>query len=277
MGVGQRIRTTYSGIPGPLAAAAALTTPTRPDRIEDPLIARVRVARTALGLVATAWLLLTYPLREGRADYVFGQLLNLLFGCGVLLVSGTVGVTAFCLAARRPLGRMYAGRVGGPLRALAALPLGAGLVWLTAAVLKGDVVSTSMIGAHDFFGGFFGTTVGTLISGLFMAALFFAGGLLCLVVLVSAACFTLVAAVRGLNSCFRTADVHELLPAMLSPLLVWSLFVVQLVDGPDVVAPPEVFLPFLLGGPLSVTALAVWEVRRLRSRYGVTLRAALGR
>ncbi|WP_030612921.1 hypothetical protein [Streptomyces sclerotialus] len=277
MSVRQRISTARSGIPGPFAAAAALTTPTRPDRIEDPLIARVRVARTALGLAATAWLLFTYPLREGRADYLFDQALNLLFGCGVLLVSGTVGVTVFCLAARQPLGRMYARRVGGPLRALAALPLGAGLVWLMSAVLRGEVVSTSMIGAHDVFGGFFGTTVGTLLTGLFMAALFLLGGLVCVVVLVSAACFTLVAAVRGLNSCFRTADVHELLPPVLSPLLVWSLFVVQLVDGPDVVAPPEVFLPFLLGGPLSVTALAFWEVRRLRTLYGVTLRSTWGR
>ncbi|WP_146075039.1 hypothetical protein [Streptomyces sp. Ru73] len=269
--------TVRSGLPGPLSLAAALTTPTRADLIEDPLIARVRAIRTALGLAATAWLLLTYPLREGRADYLFGQLLNLLIGCGVLLVCGTVGITVFCLGARRPLGRMYARRVGGPLRALAALPLGAGLVWLMTAVLRGDAVSTSMIGAHDFFGGFFGTTAGTLISGLIMAAAFLAGGLVCLCVLVSAACFTLVAAVRGLNSCFRTADVHELLPAVLSPLLVWSLFVVQLVDGPDVVAPPVVFVPFLLGGPLSVTALAVWEVRRLRTRYGVTLRSAWGR
>ncbi|MDK0521767.1 hypothetical protein [Streptomyces sp. ML-6] len=33
----------------------------------------------------------------------------------------------------------------------------------------------------------------------------------------------------------------------------------------------------VLGGPLSVTAVSLWELRRLRSRHGLTLRTALGR
>ncbi|MGX2994220.1 hypothetical protein JNUCC64_07940 [Streptomyces sp. JNUCC 64] len=50
-----------------------------------------------------------------------------------------------------------------------------------------------------------------------------------------------------------------------------------LTDAPDVAAPPLVLYSFLLGGPLSVTALSVWEVRRLSRRHGVTPRSALGR
>jgi hypothetical protein len=89
--------------------------------------------------------------------------------------------------------------------------------------------------------------------------------------------FTVIAALYGLNSCFRLGDVHELLPPLISPLLVWSLFALGLFDGPEVAAPPLVLYSFLLGGPLSVTALSVWEKRLLSRRHGVTLRSALGR
>ncbi|MFG3527629.1 hypothetical protein ACGF8B_12905 [Streptomyces sp. NPDC047917] len=33
----------------------------------------------------------------------------------------------------------------------------------------------------------------------------------------------------------------------------------------------------VFGGPLSVTAVSLWELRRLRTRHGLTLRRALGR
>ncbi|WP_406270433.1 hypothetical protein OHT93_18670 [Streptomyces sp. NBC_00191] len=45
-----------------------------------------------------------------------------------------------------------------------------------------------------------------------------------------------------------------------------------LFDGADVAAPPVVIYAFSLGGPLSVSVLSLWEVRRLRIRCGVTLR-----
>lgn len=75
----------------------------------------------------------------------------------------------------------------------------------------------------------------------------------------------------------RVGDVHELLPPLLCPLLVRSLFGLAMLDDPEVAAPPLVLHTFLLGGPLSVTALSVWEIRRLRRLYGVTLRSASGR
>ncbi|MEH0555709.1 hypothetical protein [Streptomyces sp. B21-101] len=96
-------------------------------------------------------------------------------------------------------------------------------------------------------------------------------------VLAVVALFTLAAGVFALNSCFRVGDVHDLLPALISPFLVWALFALSYSDGPEVAAPPLVRLAFLLGGPLSVTALSAWEIRRLRLRYGVTMRSALGR
>ncbi|WP_431981430.1 hypothetical protein [Streptomyces qinglanensis] len=98
------------------------------------------------------------------------------------------------------------------------------------------------------------------------------GALVAVVLVIVSSLCTIVAAYSCVSSCFRAADVHQMLPALLSPLLVWSLFVFQVFDGPDVAAPWEVLYAFLLGGPLTVTALSVWEVRRLRSRYGMTLR-----
>ncbi|MGW7319560.1 hypothetical protein [Streptomyces sp. NPDC054854] len=57
----------------------------------------------------------------------------------------------------------------------------------------------------------------------------------------------------------------------------WALFAFQLFTCPDVAAPPEVLCTCLLGGPLTVTALSVWEVRRPRILHGITLRTTLGR
>ncbi|MGW7329280.1 hypothetical protein ACWGIU_11955 [Streptomyces sp. NPDC054840] len=145
------------------------------------------------------------------------------------------------------------------------------------AALKGDLISPSDVGPHDITFGLFGSFLGSVFTGFLIVLLFVVAALVCVVVLVAAVLFTLTALVVGLNSFFRAGDVHELLPALLSPLLVWSLFGFQLFDGPDVAAPPEVLYAFMLGGPLSVSALSLWEIRRLRTRYGVTLGSLLGR
>ncbi|MEU6988214.1 hypothetical protein ABZ946_33115 [Streptomyces sp. NPDC046324] len=259
------------------SAASRVGDPTRPDRIEDPVIARMQSLRSAVGLTATLWLLFAYPMRVDRQSFLMGKLQELLIGCGIALAAVVVGITAFIALARAPLGRGYAARVGGPMAALGAIPMGVGAVWLMVAALGGDIVAPGDIGPHDFTFGLFGTVIGTLITGLVIGVLFFVAALVCAVVLVAALLFTLAAAVKGLNSCFRAGDVHELLPALVSPLLVWSLFALQLFDDADVAAPPLVIYVFSLGGPLSVTLLSLWEVRRLRVRYGVTLRSALGR
>ncbi|MFJ8648898.1 hypothetical protein ACIRNI_22585 [Streptomyces sp. NPDC093546] len=252
-------------IPSPFAVATAMTAPSRPDRIEDPLITGLQWARTAVGFVATAWLLLAFPLAEGREKVVLGKLEDLLIGGGLTLTVGFVAVTAFIVAARAPLGRRYAARLLGPLCSLSAIALGAGVSYVMVKMLKGEIISTADIGYHG------------ILIGLLVMVLFFVGAVVCALVLVFALLCTIVALVYGVNSCFRLGDVHELLPALISPMLVWSLFGLGLFDGPDVAAPPLVLYTFLLGGPLSVTALSVWEVRRLRARWGVTLRGALGR
>ncbi|WP_405760591.1 hypothetical protein [Streptomyces sp. NBC_00045] len=200
-----------------------------------------------------------------------------MIGCGIVVVTGVIAIGLYIALARAPLGRVYARRLGSPLLALGAPVLGVGVIWLMTAALSGDIISTSDVGPHDITFGLFGSVLGTMFTGLLIILLFVAAALVCAAVLVAAVLFTLAALVVGLNSTFRTGDVHELLPALLSPLLVWSLFGFQLFDGPDVAAPPEVLYTFMLGGPLSITVLSLWELRQLRTRYSITLGSLLGR
>ncbi|WP_216588451.1 hypothetical protein [Streptomyces brasiliscabiei] len=260
-----------------IGGAVALSVPNRPDLIRDPVITWLQRARTTLGLLATVWLVMAYPLRKGREEFVLDKLGNLAVGCAILLGAGALGITLFILAARPPLGGVYVRRLVGPLTVIGIIALGIGLCWLAVLGLRGDIVSDADIGQFDLTFGFFGDVAGTAFTALVTLALLVVGLLACVVVLLLSLCTTLLVAFMALNSCFRTADVHELLPALLSPLLVWSLFALSYSDTPDVAAPPAVILSFLLGGPLTVTALSVWEVRRLRVRHGVTLRTALGR
>ncbi|MFC7470936.1 hypothetical protein ACFQVA_30385 [Actinomadura keratinilytica] len=87
--------------------------------------------------------------------------------------------------------------------------------------------------------------------------------------------FGLGALVNGVANVFRTADVHEVLPplvsvALVSVALVWVNLVADLVGGKYGDAPDRVAAFLLWGGPLTVTCLALWELRRLRVRHGLT-------
>ncbi|WP_406008696.1 hypothetical protein OG440_23180 [Streptomyces sp. NBC_00637] len=252
-------------LPNPFAVASALAEPSRADRVDDPTVRVLAWARTAVGLVATVWLLMAYPLREGGEKFVMDKLEDLLIGCGITFGTAFVAVTAFIATARSPLGRVYARRLPGPLLTVSAIALGAAVCWFLVRLLKGEIITLADFDYH-----------GILFSILLMVV-FFLGTLACAAALLLAIPVTVLALVYAFNSCFRLGDVHDLLPALISPLLVWSLFGLGLLDDPEVAAPPLVLYGFLVGGPLSVTLLSVWEVRRLRRRHGVTLRSALGR
>jgi hypothetical protein len=75
------------------------------------------------------------------------------------------------------------------------------------------------------------------------------------------------------RTAFHTADVHATLPALLTGVLVWELAAVNLLLAGPPPGPPLIQLCALIGGPASVTAVAWWEIGRLRTRYGVTLRS----
>lgn len=75
------------------------------------------------------------------------------------------------------------------------------------------------------------------------------------------------------RTAFHTADVHAALPALLTGVLVWELAAVNLLMAGPPPGPPVIQLCALIGGPASVTGVAWWEIGRLRTRYGVTLRS----
>ncbi|MEV4504647.1 hypothetical protein [Streptomyces klenkii] len=239
--------------------------------MQDQLITGMQLARTVLGLAAAVWLVAAYPLSGGGQKFVLGKLLELAFSCGILAVGSIIGITAFLVASTPDRRRDFAGRLRRPI--LAALLLAAGplCIWLSVAALKGDLINGEDL--KDLFSTFAGPgIICTLLAFLTLAI----GWLAALAVLLGSSVYTLLATYACVFTCFMARDVHQLLPALISPLLVWSLFAFQMFNGPDVAAPPHVLYTFMLGGPLSVTALSVWEVRRLRTRHGITLRAALG-
>lgn len=237
----------------PFVAAARFQRPGREDRLADPAISGAQVARTCIGVGATAWLFYAYSLRQGAKDVIDDKITEMLLAAAVLMVVGPLVVGAFVVAARPPLRSRYRRRLPGPLTAFGVL---FGAAALLAFAFRRDL--------HDsLFGGI--GDVGFVLSLLI--------GLTSLFLLP----FVLASSVLCVHHSFRTADVHEVLPPLLSPVVVVAMSVLQAVDGPPVNAPQGVWLLFLAGAPLSVTALSVWELRRLRTRYGITVRGALGR
>jgi hypothetical protein len=87
--------------------------------------------------------------------------------------------------------------------------------------------------------------------------------------------FGLYGVVQSLVHVFRTADLHETVPPLLATLLVWEVAIFELFRGTYDSVPLGVRMAFTLGAPLSVTVVAMWELRRLRTRHGITLRGAL--
>ncbi|MGW1167710.1 hypothetical protein [Streptomyces sp. NPDC002550] len=67
---------------------------------------------------------------------------------------------------------------------------------------------------------------------------------------------------------FGAASVHPAAPPVLATFLVWAFAVTaRLPSGPTPIA-----YVLLIGGPATVTAIAWWEVHRLRTRFGMRLR-----
>lgn len=77
----------------------------------------------------------------------------------------------------------------------------------------------------------------------------------------------------AVRSGFNSAEVHPALPALLTGVLVWEFALISLAAGGGLPpGPPAVQILAFLCGPASVSAVAWWEIRRLRTRHGVQLR-----
>ncbi|MGI5352690.1 hypothetical protein ACQEU8_31590 [Streptomyces sp. CA-250714] len=98
-----------------------------------------------------------------------------------------------------------------------------------------------------------------------------------LLVLGPVACWLLAfvgcAAVRLNANFFGTAAVHRCLPPVLASVTSWLTAIPDLVTGDLHGLGLTMGVVFILGAPLTVTALSVLETHRLRRHHGVTLRA----
>ncbi|WP_312866529.1 hypothetical protein [Streptomyces boluensis] len=235
----------------PLHAAQRVFRPARPDRVEDRTVGRLQLWRTLLGLAVWLWLTVTYGVFSDvsdaeaaisdRTDQSWNSAL-------VLICTFPVVVGAFVAAARGDLRRQYLRRALRPLGAIAAL--------IASMAMFPLAMAPEIEGFRDWIG-----LPGKIAIGV--GCLWAVG-------------FALYGIGLSLVHVFRTADIHELLPPALATTLVWEMALLDVVTDAYSQVPPLARAVFIMGAPLTVTALSYWEVRRLR-RHGIGLRRALGR
>ncbi|MEV5977670.1 hypothetical protein [Streptomyces sp. NPDC052114] len=237
----------------PLARSArirahAMFPPDGHQRLQDPQVLRVQQVRAWIALAASLLILLAYGTSEDWSEmqeqFVFRLVLTPWL---LLLTAPLVLVLLFRLAS-------------APRRAA----MRAGLRTTVRAVLCyfGAFTAVPLLAlAATYFGR--DTNAGVLTPLVMPTLLLPALWMLFFVAFSSA---TVV------RTAFSTTRVHAALPALLAGLLVWELAGINLaVSGPPP-GPPLIQLGALVAGPLSVSAVAWWEIDRLRTRHGVGLR-----
>ncbi|GHG61456.1 hypothetical protein [Streptomyces griseocarneus] len=234
------------------ARARAIFAAPSAGRVSDPVIGRVQKARAIAGLLTTFLLISVYGVDGGWSSVFADGLAKLFLAPLILILVGPLVIAGFIWYAPPQHRALLRSRLRYPLKAIgwylgvpgAAVAGFLGLAGLLK-LLQDVLVAQMLIGL-------FTLVVGVPYVIWATAFLFFSSG----------------AAARY---AFNTADVHAALPAVLTAVLVWVLNLVQLGDGlPN--GPLPVQIAAFLGGPLSVTAVSYWEVRVLRTRYGVRVR-----
>ncbi|MEU5099961.1 hypothetical protein [Streptomyces sp. NPDC020996] len=87
------------------------------------------------------------------------------------------------------------------------------------------------------------------------------------------ALFVMAGAVRLTGNFFGTAAVHRCLPPLLATVTTWLMAVPDLLTGNLHGMSLTLGVVFVLGAPVTVTAISLLELRRLRQRYGIRLTA----
>ncbi|WP_406009624.1 hypothetical protein OG440_28505 [Streptomyces sp. NBC_00637] len=88
-----------------------------------------------------------------------------------------------------------------------------------------------------------------------------------------AAFFVMAGAVRLSGNFFGSAAVHRCLPPLLATVTTWLMAIPDLVAGDLHGLSLTMGIVFILGAPVTVTGLALLEMRRLKRRYGIRLGA----
>ncbi|MDQ1015171.1 hypothetical protein [Streptomyces afghaniensis] len=220
-------------------------------RIEDRTVDRVQLARTLLGAAATIALVLAYNVDPNRwEDAAYGGAAQLIVAPFVLIIAAPLVITGFIYYAPPHLRPHLRSRLRAPLKAV-------GWYVLTLVVMGGILVPTALIVDADD-GKSWWEYVMAVAS---------------LIVIVWGLPFFFMASLYSARSAFNSAQVHPMLPPVLTLTLVWVFAAFSLIGDGMPGGPPIVQFCSTLGGPMSVTAVSLWELRRMRTRFGVTLRA----
>ncbi|WP_244177095.1 hypothetical protein [Streptomyces albus] len=230
------------------ATADALFNRPGPGRVEDPAVRRAQLWRAVTGALSTIALVHAYGTDGGWSDVVDDGVFRLVMAPVLLVLLGPVVVTLFIRQAPPRYRPTLRSRLWLPVKTvgwffgsyLVCVPTLAGLFWL---MERAPSPWNLLVG----------------LAGL--AALFWMLP------------FLLFSLLNTARYAFNAATVHAYLPAVLTVSLVWAFAGVGfLADGMPHNGPPEAQLAALLGGPLTVSLIAVWELHRLRTRFGVRLR-----
>lgn len=238
---------------GPVHTARRVFKPSRPGIVEDPVVARMQKIRTLVGLGAVVWMSITYKIANSIGDVADDRLDQSWISVLVLAVTFPVVVGVLLAlvpaSARRELLRRTAKCLGAMVALVAAVFV------FPASVLTG------------FIEGRFATN--PVMSVVTYTAILFT--------LVWVLPFVVWGVGLALVHVFRTADIHEAMPPLLAMTVVWEMALIDLFTGAYAGVPLPVRIVFTLGGPVSVTAVGLWELRRLRTQHGLTVRDLLMR
>ncbi|MFB8755703.1 hypothetical protein [Streptomyces nigra] len=242
---------------GPIHTARRVFTPSRPGIVSDPEVARMRRIRTWVGVAAFLWMSYTYKLSTKISDTASDQVDK--SWTSALALAATLPVLVGVLyglaapEARRDLLRR-AGRCFGAIVAMMA----------AASVFPVIVLSGFFEGEEPLVEGHFTATKGLMLAVLLLVTFWVLP-------------FVVWGVGLAVQHVFRTADIHETVPPLLIMALAWEMALIDVFTGAHEGVPTVVRYVFILGSPLSVTAVGLWELRRLRVRYGLGMRGLLMR
>ncbi|MEU6661908.1 hypothetical protein [Streptomyces sp. NPDC046821] len=227
--------------------------PSRSGIVHDPLVVRAQKIRTLVGVGAVVWVSLSYNLARSLADVANERTDQSWLSVLMLSVTFPLAVAVLLVLA--------APRARFELLRRAAKPFGAIVALISAVATFPATILTG------FFNGKFATNAVMAVVTYTTLAL----------ILVWVFPFIVWGVGLALLHVFRTADIHETAPPLLATILVWEMAVVDLVTGAYAGMPGPLQTLFVLGAPLSVTAVAVWEIHRLRVHHNIAVRDMLMR
>ncbi|MGW6961864.1 hypothetical protein [Streptomyces chartreusis] len=222
-----------------------------PGLVEDPVVLRVQRVRAWLALAMSGLLLAVFGGWDDLAEAPGQFLLRLLYAPWLALLTAAVVVALLFCAARPGTWQTMRTRLW---------PAGRSALWYFGAWTMVPLLFTAAAEG-----------MGLLPSGvnvLLWASVMF----VCWAPFWWVVFFLCFASGPALRHAFNLSALHAALPALVTSVLVWVFAVLGLSAGGLPPGPVPLAVCAFLGGPVSVTAVAWWEIQRLRLRHGVRLR-----